>query len=1764
MGLLFDGDASTTLIRASRQTRIYAATRADGRPVLAKLIDLSAVANGQQLELELERSCALTIDGLAATLAVQRVDDQLVVVSERASGIDLRELGGGAALSLDTFLPIARRTTEILVDLHQHQLVHGDIWPGSVIINRDDGDVSLGPVLSSAQLELDLDDVDRLPYISPEHTGRTSARLDHRSDLYSLGATFYRLLTGTPPFTARQASALIHAHLSERPDPPSERVPQLPVPLSRLIMKLLAKSPARRYPSAAVLLDDLDRLKRSFDANQADITLVGDEPSERARGSATALELREELEFLVGDAKPRLMLISVPPVGDDATLADGLESQILARHGQLGRGQFEAQRRGVPLLGWVRALDDVLAQLLIGPRDELELRRTHIEARVGRLASLLIPLLPRLAQVLGATPPPLRAVGLMASRNRVQLAISRLLAALSESGPLCLVFDDLHVADDDSLALLDALLEGGNCGPVMFVGRLRIGASWPRELVELATRLESSASRPLRGRVLELSELEDHDSPATQLARLDPTDAELLAHAACVGAVFELRELALALDEPPVRLMGPLARCCSAGLLRRAVSGYRFEHGSVRELAAAGVLPAFRRMIDERLGERGLAEALAQPEPDLLTLWTGVDRLDASLDGLSPVPVERRLTLAREQLGAARRAFEFAAYAAALSFLDIAATLLHELEPAQVIDELRFELAFARMQALELLDQPAAGRLAFEAAARGCVGDSEYAHVVAVRIELLSARERVGEATELGLAALRRFGHVLEPKPGAATVLLAVTRAWLAVRGWTTATVAELDCASEPSACAAMTIAAALGPATYAHDPRLCALLSTLHAMLVVRHGRHPSAALALAQLALTIATVLRRTDDATRLADCAMLLAGDPERPDYTRVDVVATLVYALTRPLAETAAKVERAYDRALQLGEFDFVSYLATLRSSAAFELGTHLRSLVQDCHRLDHDLGHRFGTRATATMKTMVRLYGALAAALAGELDSGLGELTVDEHGARVLPINPDSLSAPTQMELYTTKMARGVYFVIMGEHATGLRVLDEIEDYGRVMMGSWSVPRVALAHAIAAASCHAATDDGGERRRLRRLIETRLELCQQWAETSPDNYAAHRDVVLAEHAALLDNHQRSLRLLERARAHAMAHENAYVAALACERMAAHTRARGLPILANGALREAWHIHRQWGARAKLASLQREQHERELGSDVQAHESTAAQHDSGSWTGSSVGLGQLSIDLETVTAALTGIAEELDPERLACKILAAALAHTGADHGALLVEVERMLTLVAIARPEQPVRALSPPADFTEHLHILPMALIELLVHNDKPVVVDDARIDPHFAHDPYVERTRLRSLAGMQLRKRDTRLGIIVLEHHTRVACFDEEQVSVLGFIATTAGAALDNARLYRALRRSENQWRSLVDGAPDLIALFGADGRLGFVNRSLPGWTVGYEPVFVPEAADAWRRTFARVREHGRRDTVEFGVVDELGTLHWYDAHLAPLDYEGDARQVMAIATEITERRAAEAERSALESQLRQQQRLESVGTLASGVAHEINNPVQAILNYAELTISARNEPELVSEFATEIMAESERVATIVRNLLAFSRREATPERELVSLSTVVRGTLSLVHSSLRSSQIELSVEVSDELPPVHCHVQQIQQIIMNLMTNARDALDERWPEHHVNKRIELSCSLVERHGRAHVRLSVIDSGPGIPDSVRAHIFDPFFTTKGRDRGTGLGLSVSHGIARDHGGELWVESEVGVGTRFHLDLPVDLPVGDEF
>ena len=234
------------------------------------------------------------------------------------------------------------------------------------------------------------------------------------------------------------------------------------------------------------------------------------------------------------------------------------------------------------------------------------------------------------------------------------------------------------------------------------------------------------------------------------------------------------------------------------------------------------------------------------------------------------------------------------------------------------------------------------------------------------------------------------------------------------------------------------------------------------------------------------------------------------------------------------------------------------------------------------------------------------------------------------------------------------------------------------------------------------------------------------------------------------------------------------------------------------------------------------------------------------------------------------------------------------------------------------------------------------------------------------------------------------------------------------------------------------------------------------------------------------------------------------------------------------------------------QQQLVQSGKLAAIGELAAGVAHEINNPLNSVMGFTQLLMEQDLPPQAMRDLE-KIYAEGKRAARIVENLLVFARNSA-PEQEAVDVRAVIDRACSLKGYDLRNHSIELRTHVADSLPRVLGDGQRLIEVVLNLLTNAEQAIASTARAGVITVR----CEAAEDH----IQIIVSDDGPGMPPEVLGRIFEPFFTTKEVGEGTGLGLSVCQGIVRQHQGELWAESELGAGATFHIELPIPTaPVG---
>ncbi len=278
-----------------------------------------------------------------------------------------------------------------------------------------------------------------------------------------------------------------------------------------------------------------------------------------------------------------------------------------------------------------------------------------------------------------------------------------------------------------------------------------------------------------------------------------------------------------------------------------------------------------------------------------------------------------------------------------------------------------------------------------------------------------------------------------------------------------------------------------------------------------------------------------------------------------------------------------------------------------------------------------------------------------------------------------------------------------------------------------------------------------------------------------------------------------------------------------------------------------------------------------------------------------------------------------------------------------------------------------------------------------------------------------------------------------------------------------------------------------------------------------------------------------------RRDGSTFPLEVSLSEM--------PLDVD---RLFIATVRDITEEKLRKSEA------LRTGQ-MAAIGELAAGVAHEINNPINGIINYTQILLDNADGKydETDKDFMSRIIKEGERVALIVGNLLSFARQRDDVIEE-VYLNEIIEDSVSLLMHQLQRDGIHLTVDIPPDLQPIHGNPQQLQQVIVNLLTNSIYALNQRYLEMSKEKRLEIRCRQKTAMGKEYISTTITDWGVGIPQNIIERVFDSLFTTKPPGKGTGLGLSISKGLVRDHQGFLSVESSLGGPTVATIDLPVEL------
>jgi predicted ATPase/GAF domain-containing protein/HPt (histidine-containing phosphotransfer) domain-containing protein len=498
----------------------------------------------RRLHFEFQLLEKLSDAAVVRAVALERTQVGPVLVLEDAAPLGLAE-AAGRTLPLPTFFALAKGAIAALESVHTRQVIHKNVQPSSLSFDADSGSVKLLAFQFASQLTHERQEVraahaleGALPYLSPEQTGRMNRTLDYRSDYYSLGVTFYQLLTGGLPFDAPDAMSWVHCHISRLAPLASERRREVPVLLARIIDKLMAKDPADRYQSCHGILGDLATCEQNLEriSEFADMPLGAHDVSNRLALAQGLVGRREEQDLLMAafeaarQGAARVLFVGGYSGIGKSSLIREVHRPIAANRGYFAEGKFDQLQRGVPYAAVAQALRGLVQQLLGEPEASVVRWRERVGETLSGVAGVLTPLVPELEKLLGPQPPA-PALEPLEAHHRFKSALSRFVQAVAgASHPVVLFLDDLQWADASTVDWLVELVATRELKHLLVLGAYRdneVGAGHilTNALAEMERRNPSRVAR------LGLGPLELTDTLAliSRALRRTPQECEPLA-----------------------------------------------------------------------------------------------------------------------------------------------------------------------------------------------------------------------------------------------------------------------------------------------------------------------------------------------------------------------------------------------------------------------------------------------------------------------------------------------------------------------------------------------------------------------------------------------------------------------------------------------------------------------------------------------------------------------------------------------------------------------------------------------------------------------------------------------------------------------------------------------------------------------------------------------------------------------------------------------------------------------------------------------------------------------------------------------------------------------------------------------------------------------------------------------------------------------------------------------------------------------------------
>jgi signal transduction histidine kinase/GAF domain-containing protein len=653
-----------------------------------------------------------------------------------------------------------------------------------------------------------------------------------------------------------------------------------------------------------------------------------------------------------------------------------------------------------------------------------------------------------------------------------------------------------------------------------------------------------------------------------------------------------------------------------------------------------------------------------------------------------------------------------------------------------------------------------------------------------------------------------------------------------------------------------------------------------------------------------------------------------------------------------------------------------------------------------------------------------------------------------------------------------------------------------------------------------------------------LLTAHREQLREWTEIYPPTFADKHALVSAEIARLEGRELDAERLYEQAIQ--SARENGFVQneGLAHEVAARFYAARGFETITNAYLRNSRSCYLRWGADAKVRQM-----------DLQYPQLVPPPAPLGS--DRTIGTPVEQLDLATVVKVSQAVSGEIDFNKLIEILMETALEHAGGERGLLILPRGEEMWIEAEATSardtivvSRPITRVTPSA--------LPESVFYYVIRTRDSVLLDDASKQDPFSGDGYIRRNNSRSILCLPLIKQTQLIGVLYLENNFASHVFTPARIAVLRLLASQAATSLENARLYSDLRDAD----AYLAEAQRLshTGSFGWSPSSGEIYWSEETFRIfEYDRTTQrvhPEDVAGFRHVVERAAQDGQNFAHEYRLRMPDGGVKYIHVVAHAMRHETGGVDFVGAVMDVTAIRLAEMELHKTRSELAHVTRMTSLGELTASIAHEVNQPLGAVVTNAEAGLSwlDRHPPNMKEAHCAleRIVRDGNRASEVIRRVRALAKRTDIQMAPL-ELNEVMSEALALVQHELLSYQVSIRMDLATALPLILADRVQLQQVILNLVLNGIEAMQS------ITDRARELMIRSERHGPQHVLVTVTDCGVGFCAEHAERLFSSFFTTK--SSGMGMGLSICRSIIDAHGGRIWATSNVPHGATVQFTLP---------